>query len=362
MEATLIKVRKDFFAEIPYEIFKNDHFRVELFRYRTGIEAIRVSNRRGHLVILPYCGQMIWDAVFDGVALKLESRFEAPRPASDIVGTYGCFMYHSGLLRNGNPGPDDRHALHGEMPLAPMDSAWIETGADPQGPWLAIAGERDYLMGFGDHYAARPRVRLRADEATFEIAMEVANLGADPMDLMYMCHANFAFVEGGHIIQPAGFTPEDTAIRTSVPAIVTSNPGYLERIEQMKKDPAPTEHLDAGTGYDPELVFYLRNLRTAADGKVHVMLRRPSGDAFAVAYDPAEFSHLVRWILANHKQKVCAFAMPATCGVEGYSAESKLGNVRTLPGGQTAHFAIRLGYLDAAAAAREEQLIRALRL
>jgi hypothetical protein len=361
MKRAVFHLKQAFFAELPHEVFRNEAFRVELFRYPTGIEAIRVSQDRGHVVILPYYGHMIWEAVFDGVPLKLENRFQAPRPAADIVGTYGCFMYHSGLLRNGNPGPGDTHALHGEMPLAPMDLARIEAGEDASGPWLAVVGERDYLMGFGDHYRACPRVLLRPGATTFEIAMDVANLGADPMDLMYMCHANFAFVDGGQILQPARFDRQDTVVRTSVPAIVKSDPEYLQRIAAMREDPSATERLDASQGFDPELVFYIRHLQPAADGLVHVMLRRPAGDAFSMVYDPEQFSHLVRWILANHKQRVCAFAMPATCGVEGYRAEAEQGHVRTIQGGQTAHFSIRLGYLDAGAAAAEAQLIRACR-
>jgi hypothetical protein len=359
MKRAAIHLKKGFFGDVPHAIFRNGAFQVELFRYATGIEAIRVSQDRGHVVLLPYCGMMVWDAVFDGVPLKLDTPFTAPRPAADIVGTYGCFMYHSGLLRNGNPGPGDTHALHGEMPLAPMDLARIEAGEDAQGPWLAIVGERDYLMGFGDHYRACPRVLLRPGATTFEIAMDVANLGPDPMDLMYMCHANFAFVDGGQILQPARFDRHDTVVRTSVPAIVKSDPGYLQRIAAMAEDPSSTERLDASRCYDPEFVFYIRHLRPAADGLVHVMLRRPGGDAFVVVYAPEPFSHLVRWILANPKQKVCAFAMPATCGVEGHRAEAEQGHVRTLQGGQTAHFSIRLGYLDAAAAEAEAELIRA---
>lgn len=361
MNCTQIKLKKSFFTSSPMEIARTDGCCAELFVYDSGIEAIRIKNRRGHLVVLPYYGQMIWQAMFDGVDLTLSSMFRAPRPATDIVGTYGCFMYHSGLLRNGNPGPNDRHALHGEMPLASMDQAGIEIGEDSEGPWMAVVGEREYLMGFGDHYIARPRVLIRPDEATFEISMDVQNCAIDAMDLMYMCHANFAYVEGGTIVQPTSFTKADTVVRTSVPAIVQANEGYLQHIARMKDDPSGTELIDAATGFDPELVFYLKNLRKAEDGLVHVMMRRPAGDAFVVAYDPSVFSHLVRWILANNKQKVCAFAMPATCGVEGYSAEKLKGNVRSLPGGERTCFKIKLGYLNAAATAIEESVIRASR-
>ncbi len=188
--------------------------------------------------------------------------------------------------------------------------------------------------------------------------MEVKNCSMDPMDLMYMCHANFAYVEGGRIVQPTSFDKSSTVIRSSVPAIVKANENYLNRLTKMKEDPSGTEVIDSGTGFDPELVFYLKNLRKAADGLVHVMMRRPAGDAFVVAYDPSMFSHLVRWILENNKQKVCAFAMPATCGVEGYTAENNYGNVRSLAGGQSTSFKLKLGYLDAAAAALEEAAIQ----
>lgn len=361
MNRTALTLKKSFFNGAPFTIASTDACRAELFTYDSGIEAIRISNRRGHLIVLPYYGQMIWQAVFDGVDLGMSSMFKAPRPASDIVGTYGCFMYHSGLLRNGNPGATDTHALHGEMPLAPMDTAGIEIGEDSAGRWMAVIGEREYLMGFGDHYIARPRVTIRPDEAMFEISMEVKNLAVDAMDLMYMCHANFAFVEAGTIIQPTSFTKADTVIRSSVPSIVKTNEAYVQHLAKMKEDPSATEQIDSSVGFNPELVFYLKNLQPAADDLVHVMLRRPAGDAFAVAYDPATFSHLVRWILANNKQQVCAFAMPATCGVEGYTAEKKAGHVRSLAGGESACFKIKLGYLDASATTAEEALIRASR-
>ena len=141
-------------------------------------------------------GQMVWSAAFDGVELAMQSMFPAPRPAKTIVETYGCLAYHSGLLRNGVPGAGDTHALHGEAPCAEMDEAGIACGTDARGPWMAVTGARDYAMGFGAHYRATPRVVLRADGAECEIVMEVENLSAAPMDLMYMCHVNFAFARG----------------------------------------------------------------------------------------------------------------------------------------------------------------------
>lgn len=347
MPPITLQLHKSFFRAQPLEIIHAAGCSAEIFIYDTGIEAVKLKNQRGYLIILPYYGQIIWQAVFDGVDLTMQSHFRAPRPASDIVGTYGCFMFHSGLLRNGNPGAEDTHALHGEMPVAPMDSARIETGIDDEGPWLALVSEREYLMGFGDHYRAQPRVTMRPDSAQFEIRMEVENLSQNPMELMYMCHANFAYVEGAELIQPTSFTAADTVIRTSIPGLVKADEAYLQRLARLARDPRDTAVVSAALQPDPELVFSLKNLRMAADGRVHTLLRRPGGDAFMVQYDPAEFSHLLRWILANAMQKVCAFAMPATCGVEGYHAEQRAGNVRTLAGGDSAQFTVKLGYLTA---------------
>lgn len=128
------------FGDKEQTCLRTDSIEVTLFRYETGVAAARLTNRRGHLVVLPYLGQMIWDAVFDGVRLTMGSMFAVPRPADTILGTYGCFCYHCGILRMGNPGPEDDHALHGEMPCAPMDRASLEVGEDGEG--LRPAGQR----------------------------------------------------------------------------------------------------------------------------------------------------------------------------------------------------------------------------
>jgi hypothetical protein len=63
--------------------------------------------------------------------------------------------------------------------------------------------------------------------------------------------------------------------------------------------------------------------------------------------------HCIRWILDNKDQRVAAFAMPATCEPEGYSAEKRKGNVRLLASGTSAVFATNIAFVskDQAAAA-----------
>ncbi|WP_413206830.1 aldose 1-epimerase family protein [Rhodospirillum sp. A1_3_36] len=357
---TAIQLRRSFFGEAERVLVEAHGMSASLFRYDSGIEALRLTNSRGHLVVLPFYGQMIWDAVFDGVDLTMSNMFDMPRPAQEIVGTYGCFAFHSGLLANGCPGPEDAHPLHGEMPCAPMDAAGLEVGVDAEGPFLAAIGLREYVMGFGAHYAARPKVVLRPDSALFDMEMSVENLSGAPMDLMYMCHVNFAFVEGGRIIQPVAFTPDTTVVRTKVPAHVPRSPAYDGLLEALAKDPSVMEVTDEPERYDPEQVFYVRGAGTGPDGRTAQMYKRPEGDAFHIAYDPASLPKTVRWVLVNSDQKVCAFCLPATCEPEGHAAERAKGNVQTLPGGESRRFSVRLGYLTATETKAAECTIQAM--
>ena len=355
-----VELSREQCREQAREIVTLDGLRASLFRFPTGVEALRLANARGHVLILPWMGQMVWDAVFDGVPLAMDSLFPAPRPAQGIIDTYGCFAFHSGLLRNGCPGPEDDHPLHGEFPCAAMDRAWLEAGEDARGAFLRLAGEREHAVGFGSRYLASPSVEIRADSTLFDIGLTARNLAGRPMELMYMCHVNFAFVPGGRFVQPAPFTPEATVVRTAIPAHVPATEPYRAFLRTLAEDPGRMHTLDEPERYDPEQVFYLHGLRSDADGCTHLMLRRPEGDGFAMSYAPAAFPHTVRWVLCGPDEKVAAFALPSTCEPEGYAAEKRKGNVRSLAPQQVADFRVTCGYLDAAAADRMETRIASL--
>ncbi|MDJ0389998.1 aldose 1-epimerase family protein [Roseomonas sp. E05] len=356
----IIPLHPDLCGEAEKTILAAGALSATLFQYRTGVPALRLRNARGEVVILPWMGGMIWSAAFDGVNLTMASGFDAPRPAATIAETYGCFAFHSGLLRNGVPAAEDEHAAHGEFPCAPMQRAWLELGEDDAGPFLRAVSERDYVMGFGAHYRAHPSVTLRPEETLFDIGLAVENLSGKPMELMYMCHINFAFAAGARIVQPAPFTPERTVVRRAVPAHVRPNPDYLALIEDLARNPARMERLDEPQRYDPEQVFYVHGLGTDAAGETHLMLQRREGDGFGISYAPAQFPHTVRWIMADPDQQVAAFALPSTCQPEGYAAEKRKGHVRELPSRGRAAFTVRTGYLDSAATARMGALISSL--
>jgi len=352
MENCKIQLSRSLFADKEREFLRVGDFRVSVFRFDTGVEAVRLSNSRGELVVLPFLGQIIWDATFDGVRLTMDSMFRAPRPVTSIVETYGCLNYHAGILRNGSPQEGDDHALHGELPCAPMDSAWLELGVDSAGSFVRIVGEFEYARGFGAHYVAHPSVRLVENCTEFEIGLTARNLASIPMDVMYLCHLNFAFCEGARIHQPAPFTSGRTSVRTTVPPHVPKTPAFVSLIDQLARDPSAMQTLDPVERFDPEQVFYIRKPDKCDDGLVHYLLQRKQGDGFSVAFDPDVFSHTIRWLMANGDQRVAGFALPATCEPEGYSAEKRKGNVRSLGPGQTVDFRVRAGYVDRDEAAK----------
>ncbi|MBN3830811.1 aldose 1-epimerase family protein [Burkholderia sp. Ac-20344] len=343
-----IELRRDDFRDTPHTLYRTDGLTVTAFAYPSGVEALKLENRRGHLVVLPYLGQMIWAAAFDGRDLTMKHMFRQPKRAASIIDTYGCFMFHSGLLRNGCPGPDDTHALHGEMPCAPMDRASLVVGADARGAFVEVTGEYEYVQGFGSHYVARPSVRLAEHDAQMTIAMDVTNLGGTPMDLMYMAHLNYAYVPGGRFVQ--SLARGGLRLRDSVPAHVKPTAAWRDYTATLAREPERLHTLDAPALYDPEIVFFMNDVATDADGVAHFLLVHPDGGAFHTAYRPEQFPHATRWILHNADQQVAAFALPSTCEPEGYEAERRKGHVATLAPGATRRFDVVTGYLSAAEA------------
>ena len=354
---TAVALRRDFFAEQERTFLRVGPLSASLFRYPTGVEALRLANPRGSVVVLPFMGQMVWRATFDGVELAMRGMFEVPRPSATILDTYGPLAYHAGLLRNGTPGPEDDHPLHGEMPCMPMDKAGLEIGEDEAGPWLAVTGSRDYARGFGAHYRATLRVTLRAAATDFAMEIEVENRAAASMDLMYICHANFGLPEGACIVQPVPFDAEHVVTRTAIPGHVVPTERYRALLRDLAADPSGAEVLDDPARFSPEQVFYVKGLAPGTDGLAHFLLRRREGDGFKVAYDPMAMPHTVRWLLADGDHGVAAFAMPGTCEPEGYTAEKRKGNVRQLAPGERVHFKTHLGYADQAAATDLARLI-----
>lgn len=80
-----------------------------------------------------------------------------------------------------------------------MDKAGLLSAMTSAAP-LSKSPVNMNMMGFGAHYLARPTARLHDEILFLDITMDVENLSSAPMELMYMCHVNFAYAEGAQIV------------------------------------------------------------------------------------------------------------------------------------------------------------------
>ncbi len=355
-----VPLGKSTFSERQRSVCELNKLKATSFLFDSGVHAVRLENPHGHIVVLPYQGQQVWDVVFHGRRLTMNTIFPQPVASPQLLDSYGAFLYHCGALRMGTPGPQDTHPLHGELPAAPYSDSWIVMGEDEGGSYLGVSGTYVYARAFGDTYRATPEVRLYEDRTILDVSMTIENLAHYPMDLMYMCHVNFLPARNGEIVQAAGWDTRDMVIRSSIPSHVKPTPQFLAFLDALQKDPGVTRILRPQDEYNPEIVFYVRNLRCDPRGLTHMLQKHADGSSDYMSWNVKELDHAVRWILMHEDQRVMAMALPSTCDPEGYTAEKKKGNVRSLPGLGRARFNVRAGALDAAQTRQMESTIQAL--
>ncbi len=340
--AVRFEVRKSMFGEKERSLCQMGAFTVSAFRYESGIEALRVKNTRGEIIALPFKGQQIWRAVFDGRDLTMKSMFEEPVATTTYLETYGAFFIHCGLTGMGAPGPTDRHPLHGELPNAPFQTAWLVL--DEATETLTIAGSYRHTIAFGCNYLATAEIVMGADKTLLDVSLKVDNLKKTPMDLMYLAHANFRPADHGELHYTAPYTAASVRVRRSIPAHITPKPGYAEFLEALAADPVIHHRLSPDLAFDPEVAFTI-DMQADDDGFAHAVQMRPDGTADYIRYRPSQAPMCIRWICRTPDQDAIGMAFPSTSEVEGYTAEKAKGQVVSLEGGKSWRIDMRMGLL-----------------
>jgi Domain of unknown function (DUF4432) len=318
-------------------------FEVSAFRYETGIAALRVKNQRGEIIVLPFRGHQIWSCMFDGRDLTMKSMFREPQQTSAYLETYGAFFIHCGATAIGAPGPNDRHTLHGELPLAPFQKGWIEI--DEAKSTCAVVGTYEHTVAFSHHYLATSTYVMQANSTLLDVSLQVDNLKHSAMDLMYLAHANFRPVDHGELIYSAPYTSKAVRVRKSIPGHITPKPGYKEFLEELSENPSLHHKLTPGLGFDPEVAMMI-DMQADKNGFAHALLKRPDGSSDYMRYRPDQCSQCVRWICRTPDQDAIGMAFPSTSEVEGYTAEKKKGLYISLDGQQSWRVDMRMGALS----------------
>jgi len=309
---------------------------------------------------LPFQGQQVWSAEFGGRNLTMKSMFAEPRPTREYLHTYGGFLLHCGATAMGVPTKEDTHPLHGELPNAPYQKAYVVVGQDERGSYIGLGGQYTYTVAFSHNYVAEPLVRLYAGSTLFRLTLGITNLKHSEMELMYLAHVNFRPVDGGRLVYSAHCTPQHVRVRTSIPSHIRPRPGYVEFIEELARHPEKHNLLAPGLIFDPEVVFFIDYVADE-EGWAHSMQVHPDGSADYIRHRPVQLDKGVRWISRTADQDALGLVLPATAEPEGYLAEQAKGNIKVLPPQGVFRCEIEMGVLAPPEARRmEEKIIQML--
>lgn len=342
---TVITLTNAMFSEKELVLIDCGPMKATTFRYESGVAALRIQNERGEMVCLPFQGQQIWSARFDGRDLTMVSMFSQPNQTRTYLENYGGFLIHCGFTAMGVPGPEDHHPLHGELPNAPYQKAFLVVEEGPEGCAISLGGSYQHTVAFSTNYVAEPLITLRSGSALIQVQMTFTNLKNSPMEYMYLAHANFRPMNGGQLQYTARVTPQTVRVRSSIPSHVHPKPGYREFLNELARKPELHHNLTPDLSFDPEVVLYIDYL-TDTKGCAYTMQLHPDGTADYLMHKPAELPIGVRWICRTADQDALGMILPATAEPEGYSAEIAKGNVRTLDAKQQFSFAYDLGLLS----------------
>jgi hypothetical protein len=343
---TTLQLQPSFFTAREQPLVVHGPLSASAFLFESGVAGLRLANDLGQLVMLPFQGQQIWSTEFRGRNLTMHSMFREPRPTRQFLETFGGFLQHCGATAMGGPSKEDTHPLHGELPNAPYQKAHLAIGQDEKGKYIGLSGQYQHTVAFSYNYLAEPMVRLYAGSTLIRVSMTITNLKQSAMELMYLAHVNFLPVDNGRLVYSARSTPEHVRVRTSIPAHIRPQPGYVEFIEALKNHPEKHHLLAPGLMFDPEIVFFIDYLADEA-GWAHTLQIHPDGRADYLRHRPSELKKGTRWICRTADQDALAMVEPGTAEPEGYLAEKAKGNLEELPGGGVFHCEIEMGALSA---------------
>ena len=327
-----------------------------VFRYASGVAALRITNQVGEIILLPFHGQQIWDAKFHGRRLTMRSMFDEPVNTQDYLGNYGGFLLHCGATAMGNPGPKDNHPLHGELPNAKYQQAGLTLGEDENGAFMELVGAYRHTVAFTHNYVAQPALRIPESCGTLYLNLCITNLKHSAMDLMYLAHVNFKPVDGAELIDTASDDPARVRVRDQFPEFFKPTDQYRNFIKTLQGQPALHRKIEKGRAIDPELVMGL-SFQTDSEGWAHSMQLLPDGSADFISHRPDQLPKGVRWITRTADQDALGLFLPATAEADGYSAEKAKGNVISVSAGASFNCALRFGALDREAASTLKQKI-----
>lgn len=353
-----ISVYPDFFQEKERTIVTNGTLSASVFRYDTGVCAIRVQNPQGYYIVLPYQGQQVWRMEFLNHAVTMKSSFDKPIPTKNFHENYGMFLLHCGLTAMGNPGPQDKHPQHGELPFADFRDAFLTSGSDEKGRYLSVGGYYHHARAFSADYGIQVSYRLYETGSTILCTVAFENYRDEPLEYFYMCHINFRPVDGSRLSYSAHRTAVKPHYWRSDRLSPEKQAAYDRFFQQLQQTPEIQDAVDRSTQmYEPEIcstVSYLHD----EDNNAYCMQIMPDGYACYVRYDPTVLPIGLRWIARTGTEDAMGMVLPATAEHLGYHYCKAHHMERYLEKGQRVVYQIETGVLSPDEARQTDEKIQ----
>jgi hypothetical protein len=139
---------------------------------------------------------------------------------------------------------------------------------------------------------------------------------------------------------PAGY---DRSVRDDVPASAIAANEPLRAATIVAAGGAYAALLESSRRVEPELVQVLEHRKPS--GPVRFEQLHQDGSVDVVEHDTTSLPYTVRWLRRSADDQAFGFALPATAGPDGFTAESGRGRVTLYPRGSGIRAVFRHGAL-----------------
>lgn len=334
-----INLREEFFTEKEFVLIENKALKATTFRYSTGVAGLKVENKKGYFIILPFMGQQIWDIVFNDHSLKMKTLFSEPFSDVPYLQTYGGFLYHCGISSIGVP--DEQHPQHGEIPNIKYREAYIVADEDENGAYITVGGCLDYNIGFTKRFLFMPHCTLYENNSIVNVNSQLKNMRTTPMEYAYLCHINFAPIDGARLYYNAKLK--------TVHKIIPDQMEFAKK-EKLKKFMDNLErdiHCADVIGlpeqiYDPEICLTM----VYDSDKGETLQHKEGQGGYYVKHDAKALPYSIRWISRTDHEDAMGMVLPCTCEHLGYKYAKANGQIKILEGNSTVTFSISAGWVD----------------
>ena len=330
-------LNKEFFSDREFLITENAAMKAVAFKYSTGVEAIRVENKKGYFIILPFKGQQIWRASFCGKDLWMKTMMDEPQATDVYLETYGAFLLHCGIDAIGSPVCyEDKHSQHGRIPNVCYQKAYIDCGDD----YIAVGGEYNYDKTFVQNYTFSPECRLYENDSVLKIHVEIENRRKSPLEYAYLCHINFRPIDGSELVYSADYDADHVKVIKA-----DGDSDELRAFKDKLSENVQLHHKVGAAGeiYDPEICFTV-TYKGDENGRAYTLQSNSEGACY-VSHPVTELPVGVRWISRTGNEESMGMILPATSEAMGYTYSKRTGQMKTLGAYEKLAFDIEAGYL-----------------